>query len=644
MDDKPTSRRPQFLILIAIFLGFTWAVVAWAQTANGDQSSGAAGSWLILQQDEPDLYVSKGASGEAIAGQEFEYFISYGNVGDGAASAVVVTDTLPSDTTYVSDTSGQTPTIVGNQVQWNLGAVAAGQSSGFTLRVRIAGSVPVGTDLANTVQIATPDFESNLANNSFTHVATTVAPKPDLSVMKGASGEAIAGQEFEYFLSYSNLGSGAASAVIVTDTLPSDVTYVSDDSGQTPTIVGNQVQWNLDAVAAGQSSGFTLRVRIADTVPVGTDLANTVQIVTPDFESNLGNNTFTHIATTVAPKPDLSVMKGASGEAIADQEFEYFLSYSNLGSGAASAVIVTDTLPSDVTYVSDDSGQTPTIVGNQVQWNLGTVAAGQSGGFSLRVRIAGSVPVGTDLANTVQIATPDSESNLANNSFTHVATTVAPKPDLSVMKGASGEAIAGQEFECFLSYSNLGSGAASAVIVTDTLPSDVTYISDDSGWTPTIVGNQVQWNVGTVVAGQSSGFTLQVRIGASVPGGTDLVNTVQIATSDSESNLINNAFVLHITSRTPGPLLAISQIGATTARLSWTSVLGAVQYKVYRDTTPYFVPADPAYYVTEELSFDDVGSLGVEGVNHFYLVAAVYAGGGQSNASNRVGGFTFDLQ
>jgi len=94
--------------------------------------------------------------------------------------------------------------------------------------------------------------------------------------------------------------------------------------------------------------------------------------------------------------------------------------------------------------------------------------------------------------------------------------------------------------------------------------------------------------------------------------------------------------------RLVSPVLRISKLNSTTARLSWDAVTGAVSYALYRSTTPYLTPADPPYQTVAGLSYDDVGALGNPSVNYFYLLKVVYDDG-KGMASHRVGEFDFSL-
>ncbi|MER3545469.1 MAG: hypothetical protein C4311_12950 [Chloroflexota bacterium] len=75
--------------------------------------------------------------------------------------------------------------------------------------------------------------------------------------------------------------------------------------------------------------------------------------------------------------------------------------------------------------------------------------------------------------------------------------------------------------------------------------------------------------------------------------------------------------------------------------LSWTVDPGATAYRVYRGTTPYFVPGTP-YAITTGLTYTDMCVIGDPAINYFYRVAAAYPFG-EAFCNNRVGEFDIAL-
>ena len=96
---------------------------------------------------QPALTISKSAPSSVTSGTNLTYTITYGNTGNTNATGVVVKDTIPAGTSFVSATNGgQLPSGV---VTWNIGTVNAGvtgQTVSFTVNVNAtSGSVTNST-------------------------------------------------------------------------------------------------------------------------------------------------------------------------------------------------------------------------------------------------------------------------------------------------------------------------------------------------------------------------------------------------------------------------------------------------------------------------------------------------------------------
>ncbi len=86
---------------------------------------------------QPTLTISKSAPASATPGSTLTYTINYGNTGTQNATSVVIKDSVPAGTSFVSATNGGSLTE-GGVVVWNIGTVNAGvtaQTVSFTVQV-----------------------------------------------------------------------------------------------------------------------------------------------------------------------------------------------------------------------------------------------------------------------------------------------------------------------------------------------------------------------------------------------------------------------------------------------------------------------------------------------------------------------------
>jgi len=92
--------------------------------------------------------------------------IHYTNHGATTATGVVLTATLDSNLTYVSDTSGVVPTVIGNDVTWNLPDMGFLESHDFTLYVGVPSGATIGTRYPVTLTLASDGPEANTSDNT----------------------------------------------------------------------------------------------------------------------------------------------------------------------------------------------------------------------------------------------------------------------------------------------------------------------------------------------------------------------------------------------------------------------------------------------------------------------------------------------
>ncbi|HOT26081.1 MAG TPA: hypothetical protein PLF02_06575 [Anaerolineaceae bacterium] len=91
--------------------------------------------------------------------------LQYSNIGAGTAEFPELTLTLPAGLTYVGDSSGITPDLVGNTVVWQLAELAYGSASEFTVYLAVDGAVPVPSFLDLSLELSSENMDANPADN-----------------------------------------------------------------------------------------------------------------------------------------------------------------------------------------------------------------------------------------------------------------------------------------------------------------------------------------------------------------------------------------------------------------------------------------------------------------------------------------------
>lgn len=348
-----------------------------------------------------DLSITKSPSEEVVnVGETVDYTLVVTNEGPGDATGVAVTDDLPAEVRYVSDTCG------GMDVPpwtWEVGALGVGETVECVITVE---ALATGT-IVNTSTVAGDQRDPTPENNS--DDAEFVVPEADLSIAKTASVAEVPGSDpIEYLIEYDlvveNLGPDGATGVTVTDDLPAEVSYVSDTCGGTDVPPWT---WGIGALAAGGS--------IACTITVRTDLTEgtieNTSVVDGDQEDPTPENN--EDDTTIGlPPVDLSITKTPSEDVVnVGETVDYTLVVTNNGpvEATASGVMVTDELPDQVEYRSDTCG------GSDVPpwtWEIGVLGVGEMAECTVTVEVVAS----GSIVNTSAVEGDQTDPTPENNS------------------------------------------------------------------------------------------------------------------------------------------------------------------------------------------------------------------------------------
>jgi uncharacterized repeat protein (TIGR01451 family) len=491
----------------------------------------------------PDLSVTKSdGDATAVPGATVAYTITYANNGDQAATGVVLTETVPADTTFNATASTPGWTCTGGPCTLAVGVVAGGTSGSVVFAVTVDTPVPAGvTGITNTVTVAddgTNGPDGNSADNTATE-PTPVSAAPDLSVTKtDRDVTAVPGDTVSYTISYANRGDQAATGVVLTETIPANTTYNAGASMPGWSCTAGTCTMTLGTVAAGATGTAVIAFTVVSPLPAGvTVIANTVTVADdgangtdPTPADNTGTDT-----TPVTAAPDLSVTKSdGGGVATPGSTVVYTITYANAGDQAATGVVLTETVPANTSFAAGASMAGWTCAAGTCTFPVGTVVGGGSGSVTFAVTVDSPLPAGiTTVANSVTMADdggngPDTDPG--DNTGTDT-TPVTAAPDLSVAKSDGGAtATPGSTVAYTLSYANAGTQAATGVVLIETVPANTTFAAGAStpGWS--CAAGTCTLAVGDLAAGASGTATFVVTVVSPLPAGvTGIANTVTVA-------------------------------------------------------------------------------------------------------------------
>ena len=310
----------------------------------------------VFEEATADVWVEKWVEGsdQVMPGGPVIYTIRYGNDSEVVAETVILTDTLPADTTYASDTSGVTPTIDDGTVVWRLGSLQPEEGAQF--QILLTNSAEAGDTLRNEVEIYTPNdrYEENNQAEAEAYVSDD---QPDLYVYKFLDGHDPApGQTFLYYIEYGNDEAVASGEVTLTDTLPEGTSVVSWSSGNgydhwsEIDNDGEQLVLQAPSIPGHWGDELILRLLLDEGSEIDAELINTVEIVTEN-DAHHGDNTYTTHNNVNEPFSDGGIDKHfGHGQLVPGQEIIYNLHFRNHGN-TATHVWVTDTLPAGTSLV-----------------------------------------------------------------------------------------------------------------------------------------------------------------------------------------------------------------------------------------------------------------------------------------------------
>lgn len=373
---------------------------------------------------------------------------------------------------------------------------------------------------------------------------------------------AVRGGLITYTLNIENNAADTANAVVLSLPLPATTTYVSSigtgcsHDGATPGTVSCNLGNLLGTVIGGPISTVTVTLR--STVTTGSTLSATATATTTDSDTNTGNNTAAQ-STTIDDGADLVLTKsGSPSTVVAGGNVTWTIGVTNAGPNDAQTIVVTDTLPTNMTYVSaSGTGWSCGNAGQAVTCTRPSLANGDSApDISIVGRVTGAV-TGT-LTNTVTATAATSDPN-PNNTVT-ADVTVTAGTDLSIGKSISpSPALSGQTATFTLTPRNNGPFSASTVTVTDTLPAGFVYVSSaGTGWSCGESAGAVTCTRATYAVGATDNITI-VTTAPTVAGVTAATNSAVIAASTADPTSSNNTVTLNFSVVPDGVDLALTK-------------------------------------------------------------------------------------
>jgi uncharacterized repeat protein (TIGR01451 family) len=501
-------------------LGSSITNTACTTTTTPDAGTGKTGMQYcgtskIGEIQSADLAIVKTAgTSPIVAGTDETYTLLVTDQGPSDAQAVIASDPLPNGTTFVSASPGCTSsagkvTCAGG----TLSAIAPNNTESFSVTVLVSSAATGNLTNTATVGSATPDPDPP---NNTTMVTVPVTQEADLALVKAASpAKVVAGGTETYTLTVTNNGPSDSQGVVATDDLPAGLKFVSSPSdctavGQTVTCTAA----SLPAAAGQNTITFTIVTKVLST-DHGSE-ANTATVTSSTTPDPVTANNGSGVVVPLLNSADLSLLKTAAKTTVpVGSDETYSLVVTNHGPSEASKVVVSDTLPRGLSFVSASKGcveKAGTVTCRVAA--LGAVAPQDTVTFKVVARVGPTAAALTANTATVKSSTPD--PNLKNNIAT--AKVKVRFPILSLTKAAAQKTVAnGADVDYTLTVRNVGKGQATDVKVCDSPPTGTSLVSAKGA---RLVNGQECWTIAVLNAGHRVQLKLTLKMAASTLSGT----------------------------------------------------------------------------------------------------------------------------
>ena len=480
--------------------------------------------------------------------------------------AFTITDELPKHTEFLNATPPYT--VNNGQVSWVITS-PLGINESILVAYEVTATIGLtnGTPIVNeTYHVAGGNVFSQADGSPIT---VTVQTPVTLTLTKLDDPDPVpAGDLLNYTIIVTNnsTSKGPASDVVITDTFPANISFVSAGfaPGTTGVVTNSALAatWQLtDPIPIGEVRELNLTLRVNSPLPNGTVLTNNTDL-------NVSNEVATvlkvpvEVTTTVVSTPTLHINKVDFPHNVeAGELLTYTITYSNSGNANGTDVFITDTLDSRVIF--QNTSGTPSgshdgsPQGGKVTWNIGTLAGEGAGQGTLTVTVMVTAPLPNDsiLTNTVTITSAE------HISATDIVTTIVNStPDFRIVKDVTPSPIveAGELLTYTLTISNVGNGNGINVSVVDVIPTNTSFFTATNGYVPNTptTGNPITWTIATLPLNTPQVYTFVVLVDNPLPNNTIITNSALIANViDSQ---VSNTVTTTVVST---PTLVIAKVG-----------------------------------------------------------------------------------
>jgi uncharacterized repeat protein (TIGR01451 family) len=290
--------------------------------------------------------------------------------------------------------------------------------------------------------------------------------------------------------------------------------------------------WNLGLIAPGSAVTVSMPVPVAGGTPDGTVLTLPATVLVNGVQMLQASASVTVDADNAL---ELSLDGDRNGAAPGDT-LTYTLTYGNRSTSSVTGTTLSLPLPAGTTFVSASGGGT--LAAGAVNWNLGTLQAGQAARQQVRVTVAPALASGALLSvNAAQIAGNSAVTGPELARATAI-TRVQADPALALAYAVNADPARPQEaLRSTLTVSNRSSATVFGTVLRARMPTAGVagiYTSYFTG-SATCPGSNyceayelVDWAIGTLAPGDSVTVSMPATVASGFQSGRLIVNEAEV--------------------------------------------------------------------------------------------------------------------
>jgi len=459
------------------------------------------------------------------------------NVSEGTAYNVTINETYPAEASY--NTSNPAPNVSDNI--WYAGNLTGPAIYEINITVNVSDLLANGTVINNTVNITYENATGGVLG--FGVVENTTITKDEIPVevvnvtlnkTDSADPLNISNSTLLNYTIEINITNGTAYNITVIEEYPPEVVFVT--SSPVPDIANNT--WYL-----GNLSNLTyylnITVNVSSLLDNGTVINNTVNVSYNNATGGLLLLTDTENTTItkdeIPPEVvNVTLNKTDSPDPI-NLSQSTLLNYTieiNITNGTAYNITVVEEYPPEVSFVS--SSPSPTTPNST--WILGNLS-NQTYRINITVNVLTNTPNGSVINNTVNLTYQNSTDDTILLQFTENTTVINEPAEITniILNKTSSPNPINLSETTLLNYTitiNLSAGPAYDVNVTETYPSQVTFVNSTPA--PNVSNNV--WYLGNLSVGIYE-INITVNVSTSIVNGTILTNDITLVYGNSTGNV-----------------------------------------------------------------------------------------------------------